>query len=1564
MLKRWAFVVRLRLATTNADLDELFCAQERYRTTEERDAAATVSLSSLSDSPRMDTSAPLSDGKTHHGHGDSAEGREKERETAFVFRLSFDGRNDDVPIVRRRAAAKKEAAAASDGDAQRFVYTTPRRAANFVYKIGATSVMELFDSFRHRYVTCQILVKRIARAEMEIVASASMTLLELLLATEPSFTFRLSPGERAADRSNTTAGSSSHMTSLNHTTLDSFLGSDDVLLVQKEKREHPAGAVALVHLSMEELTTIEMALKELVLENAVSLQDSAHGSSLLKECCVQYGPGWVMRSLCAEDQSPLRLSPGASSTAASSLNGSTCGGRSVCSQFTYNTTTMANQAALTTSWTTSTPSTDADGHTSMPLKVEHTTPVSITSTLAKFSDQFTLGFLLLSRTARVGPPSLAGTPLNSAEGHRARQTSESRCEERELAYFELPFRTVKHAMDRTSGTFRIPFRLHERKLEVAVREDGSGPRQRGSGLDDNKHAKPLILRGTVDLSQLPIFKTIAADLSSQEAYFREYAQGHAPGLPRVPARLQHTQDLLREHSELVTNGSPSPSKDDAKMEADALLHMSAASSSASTGSAAELQRQASGSSATSQEPLAARGLFTDDADGTGLPHTHSEAHEPSLTGSTSFRNTDPTCSEAHETTETRSTLPPEREAPDEDSPEFVRGVGARRCTSAFTPPQGQRASVTSSMPTPPVLPTPPKRKDEVVAEGTPIAPPGSESYTDTRDSSIIVSEHSTHPQSGGTASLAHRTTGESNEGSSVVTRRVVDTSSSASEESSIVDEEKTQARRTVVIRKVNLAEPSDTTSESDPDENQHRSSGPGRPRRVTVRVSSSQDSLTSSSLSSLSSLSSSSLSSSSSSSSSASIAVDSPSHLSVNVDATISASPSMNVAEAASGTSSVAYTPDFPSHPTSDPVLVDELEHALETMDTELSTSSPPPPPEPGAAAVALPAVVPTAESSTETSDSAVSASHDAGVPPAVGQAHAEAVLAALERLQKEKALVLDEMHHMGVDTRATVAAAAAHASPEAPDAAPVTQMAPPNRSSDALDAGVEPPRGWPQTHSSVAAEAPAPLQQTPLPECEPPTRMGQDSTGALQASSPLSTTGPSPSASPLPRLRAEDASDVAERPHPPLSKTPSRPSTAESYFRRSSIFQHVFNSSATGHSVEPAEPHAAAPRPLPPSAPADVPRRPSRSASPTVTRAASATAHRYCVEDQSGELTASTGNEGRLPPLDGSDRPSVRPPSRQRGDVCSALYHSAAREADTVTRQRSNSTSLTSPTFDIKIAEEGVKGATGFDTRGVLRPVPLSSGDGHTLFTGGTLRIAEEELFIAAIEKCDVRLVEHLVRHRPHVLHENNNLLHIACAVRVFHPVIVELLLRARPELARGVDTNTGCTALHCACDAAYHDCLNSEVVKVLLLYGVKAHKRNKAGLTAFHMATLFPFIEGGEPLHGMLSREAILTELFQVLDQLLVVGGSDVNERTSNGETPLHLVSAQCRHVGELPTVLAYLCSRGADVHATAAYMMPDCQHVRHLVPIEVSQLCGEGTTTALLANFMQQRPSQTAR
>ncbi|KAK7195314.1 Ankyrin repeats (3 copies)/Ankyrin repeat [Novymonas esmeraldas] len=173
-----------------------------------------------------------------------------------------------------------------------------------------------------------------------------------------------------------------------------------------------------------------------------------------------------------------------------------------------------------------------------------------------------------------------------------------------------------------------------------------------------------------------------------------------------------------------------------------------------------------------------------------------------------------------------------------------------------------------------------------------------------------------------------------------------------------------------------------------------------------------------------------------------------------------------------------------------------------------------------------------------------------------------------------------------------------------------------------------------------------------------------------------------------------------------------------------------------------------------------------------------------------------------------------------------------------------------------------------------------------------------EQETLRDGIDKGDRALVMHLLHTKPQVFFSSNNLLHIACAAALPDVFIVEALLKVRPELAHGVDANTGNTALHVACAARYP---NAQIVKRLILHGTPVSVRNKMGLTAFHVILLNP---ADVPIH-------------RVKDTLLAVGSStSVNERTSDGRTPLHLVCSSDDNM----SVVRYLSLRGADLWASA--------------------------------------------
>ncbi|KPI89872.1 hypothetical protein ABL78_1041 [Leptomonas seymouri] len=196
--------------------------------------------------------------------------------------------------------------------------------------------------------------------------------------------------------------------------------------------------------------------------------------------------------------------------------------------------------------------------------------------------------------------------------------------------------------------------------------------------------------------------------------------------------------------------------------------------------------------------------------------------------------------------------------------------------------------------------------------------------------------------------------------------------------------------------------------------------------------------------------------------------------------------------------------------------------------------------------------------------------------------------------------------------------------------------------------------------------------------------------------------------------------------------------------------------------------------------------------------------------------------------------------------------------------------------------------------------------------------RLAQDTL-LDGIDKGDRALVTHLLRTKQMLFFANNNLLHVACAAALPDVAIVEMLLRVRPELAQGIDANTGNSVLHAACAARYP---NEEIVKQLILNGAPVQARNHMGLSAFHVAVLN---------RADLPRN-------RIKDMLLTLADCDVNERTRDGRTALHLA---CESDANLD-IVRYLLARGADTQAQALVSFSlDGEEVL-LTPLQLSRAC----------------------
>jgi hypothetical protein len=194
-----------------------------------------------------------------------------------------------------------------------------------------------------------------------------------------------------------------------------------------------------------------------------------------------------------------------------------------------------------------------------------------------------------------------------------------------------------------------------------------------------------------------------------------------------------------------------------------------------------------------------------------------------------------------------------------------------------------------------------------------------------------------------------------------------------------------------------------------------------------------------------------------------------------------------------------------------------------------------------------------------------------------------------------------------------------------------------------------------------------------------------------------------------------------------------------------------------------------------------------------------------------------------------------------------------------------------------------------------------------------------EQEALLDGIDKGDRPLVLHLLHTKPRLFFANNNLLHTACGATLPDAAIVEMLLRMRPELTQGVDAKTGNSVLHVACGAR---CPSEDTVKQLIVKGVPAQLRNYMGLSAFHVAVLN---------HADSARH-------RIKDTLLTLGDCDVNERTTDGRTALHLVCQSDRY---LP-VVQYLLQRGADVDFHAPITLSSSGDELSLTPLQLSHVC----------------------
>lgn len=213
--------------------------------------------------------------------------------------------------------------------------------------------------------------------------------------------------------------------------------------------------------------------------------------------------------------------------------------------------------------------------------------------------------------------------------------------------------------------------------------------------------------------------------------------------------------------------------------------------------------------------------------------------------------------------------------------------------------------------------------------------------------------------------------------------------------------------------------------------------------------------------------------------------------------------------------------------------------------------------------------------------------------------------------------------------------------------------------------------------------------------------------------------------------------------------------------------------------------------------------------------------------------------------------------------------------------------------------------------------------------------RIELETLF-DAIAAEDGALARHLLRSKPQLMHLSNNLLHAICTCGVADVDLVDIILRTRPELARGVDARTGDTALHVACASPRP---NEQVVKRLIVHGVPVDVRNQRGRTAFHVA-----VENTADAYGDAVKIALLT-----------VGNASVNERTTHGLTPLHLACTSDEHFESV----CFLIQSGAEVGARAPYQDTLSGHTYDVTPLELSRICGSLSASLYLQRCVDEAP-----
>lgn len=185
-------------------------------------------------------------------------------------------------------------------------------------------------------------------------------------------------------------------------------------------------------------------------------------------------------------------------------------------------------------------------------------------------------------------------------------------------------------------------------------------------------------------------------------------------------------------------------------------------------------------------------------------------------------------------------------------------------------------------------------------------------------------------------------------------------------------------------------------------------------------------------------------------------------------------------------------------------------------------------------------------------------------------------------------------------------------------------------------------------------------------------------------------------------------------------------------------------------------------------------------------------------------------------------------------------------------------------------------------------------------------------------------------------LLERDLNILHTSCAVSSPSIEVVEAIVRRRPTLCLGVDSQTGNTALHFACGAVQ---LAEKIVHILVHAGVQLTHKNKAGLTAFHVAAL-NLHDSCENNHS--TKNALLH--YQMVD-----------ERTSSGLTALHLICGD-DHYLETTKFLVY---SGADLWSHAVYQihLPPYS-IRRITPLEKSRHCMAMRTFDFLRSAMLSR------